>query len=109
MRLVVLDTEAAQDTSGPLDDGVATAALTEAQSAWLDEQLRAAGDRWVVVAAHRRLDEAVLARLAGSPRVVAVLNGDTHRASIEPYRAPGGPASGGSARGRSPTGPSRRG
>ena len=91
VRLVVLDTEAGQDTSGPLDDGRAVGTLTAAQSAWLDEQLRAAGDRWVVVAAHRRLGEPVLARLAEFPRVVAVLNGDTHRASIEPYRAPGRP------------------
>jgi hypothetical protein len=93
-RLVVLDTEAARRPGGALGDGESgrsPGALTAAQTAWLEEGLRAAGDRWVLVAAHRRLDDAALALLARFPRVVAVLNGDTHRSSIEPYRAPGRP------------------
>jgi Calcineurin-like phosphoesterase len=73
VRLVVLDTEAA------------------APAARLEELLRAAGDRWVLVASHRPLGDATLALLARFPRVVAVLSGHTHGSSIEPYRAPGRP------------------
>jgi hypothetical protein len=71
VRLIVLDTEGALDT------------------AWLDGQLRAAGDRWVLVVSHRPLAGATLAQLARHPRVVAVLNGHTHRTRIEPYRPAG--------------------
>ena len=51
--------------------------------------LRDAGDRWVIVASHQPLPDAVLAELATHPRVVATLNGHTHRTSIEPYRPAG--------------------
>ena len=73
VRLIVLDTEAQEP------------------AARLEELLRAAGDRWVLVASHRPLGAATLALLARFPRVVAVLSGHTHRSSIEPYRAPGRP------------------
>ena len=72
VRLLVLDTE-----GGPVDTG------------WLTEQLREAGDRWVIVASHQPLPDAVLAELATHPRVVATLNGHTHRTSIEPYHPAG--------------------
>ena len=72
VRLLVLDTE-----GGPVD------------TAWLAEGLRDAGDRWVIVASHQPLPDAVLAELATHPRVVATLNGHTHRTSIEPYRPAG--------------------
>jgi 3',5'-cyclic AMP phosphodiesterase CpdA len=72
VRLLVLDTE-----GGPVD------------TAWLAGQLREAGDRWVIVASHQPLPDAVLAELATHPRVVATLNGHTHRASLEPYRPAG--------------------
>jgi 3',5'-cyclic AMP phosphodiesterase CpdA len=74
VRLIVLDTEAAGGT------------LTPAQSAWMREQLRASGERWVLLVTHRPLRDAALAEIAAFPRVVAVLNGHTHRSSIEPYR-----------------------
>jgi 3',5'-cyclic AMP phosphodiesterase CpdA len=72
VRLVVLDTEGA-----------------EPDLAWLRAQLTAAGDRWVLVATHRPLTEPALSELARFPRVVAVLNGHTHRASITAYRPAG--------------------
>ncbi len=71
VRLLVLDTEGSVDTS------------------WLAQQLQQAGDRWLLVASHQPLPDTVLAELARHPRVVAVLNGHTHKASIEPYRPPG--------------------
>jgi hypothetical protein len=73
VRLIVLDTEARDPT------------------AWLEARLRAAGERWVLVASHRPLGERTLALLARFPRVVAALSGHTHTSSIEPYRAPGRP------------------
>jgi hypothetical protein len=79
VRLVVLDTEAGAGEP------------TAAQTTWLREQLRAAGDRWVLVVSHQPLGEPALAEIAAFPRVVAVLNGHTHRSSITPYRPPGRP------------------
>jgi 3',5'-cyclic AMP phosphodiesterase CpdA len=77
VRLIVLDTEAGDGT------------LTPAQSTWMRAQLEASGERWVLLATHRPLRDAVLSQLAAFPRVVAVLNGHTHRSSIEPYRLAG--------------------
>jgi hypothetical protein len=71
VRLLVLDTEGALD------------------SAWLHRALRDAGERWVLVVSHQPLADAALADLARHPRVVAVLNGHTHRAGIEAYRPSG--------------------
>jgi 3',5'-cyclic AMP phosphodiesterase CpdA len=79
VRLVVLDTEAADPPGTP----------SAAQRAWLREQLEAAGDRWVLVASHRPLPGATLALLARDPRVVAALHGHTHRSRIRPYRPAG--------------------
>ncbi len=97
VRLVVLDTEAARaerlaagaPAGGGLSDGergrgTGEGVLTAAQLAWLDGQLAAAGDRWVLVLAHRRLDAQAHAVLARHPRVVAALHGDTHRHAIRP-------------------------
>jgi 3',5'-cyclic AMP phosphodiesterase CpdA len=81
VRLVVLDTEA----------GRPAGTLTAGQRSWLQRRLRAAGDRWVLVASHRPLGDAALALLAAHPRVVAVLHGHTHRSSIRPYRPAGTP------------------
>jgi hypothetical protein len=59
------------------------------QLRWLAAQLRAAGDRPVVVFTHTRLrsvsgGDAALALLDGDPHVVAAISGDTHRNSIAP-------------------------
>jgi len=59
------------------------------QRRWLRRELARAGNRWVIVFTHNPLasttggDEA-LRLLDASPRVVAAINGDTHRNSIEP-------------------------
>jgi 3',5'-cyclic AMP phosphodiesterase CpdA len=96
VRLVVLDTEAARAEGlaagaagaglgdGETRRGADGAVLTPAQLAWLDAQLAAAGERWVLVLSHRRLDAGAHAVLARHPRVVAALHGDTHRHAIEP-------------------------
>jgi hypothetical protein len=73
VRLIVLDTEAADPARG------------------LEAKLRSAGDRWVIVASHRPLGDASLARLGRFPRVVAALHGHTHRSSIQAYRSADGP------------------
>jgi hypothetical protein len=95
VRLVVLDTEAARAerltagaaagaglTDGERRDDDGEGVLTAAQLAWLDAQLQAAGERWVLVLSHRRLDAAAHAVLARHPRVAAALHGDTHRHAI---------------------------
>jgi 3',5'-cyclic AMP phosphodiesterase CpdA len=60
-----------------------------AQLAFLRRQLAAAGKRWVVVFTHQQLisargGQAALALLDRDPRVVAAINGDTHRNLIRP-------------------------
>jgi hypothetical protein len=58
--------------------------LTAAQLAWLRRELHRAGGRWIVVFAHNRLPEAALAHLDSTPRVAAVVMGNSHRNAIEP-------------------------
>jgi Calcineurin-like phosphoesterase len=58
--------------------------LTARQRQWLRGGLRRAGGRWVVVFAHNRLPESALALLDATPRVVAVVSGNSHRNAIEP-------------------------
>jgi hypothetical protein len=65
------------------------------QSAWLERQLAAAGNRWVVVVSHQPLassenGEDVLALLDRAPRVIATLAGHTHRNRIVPRPAASG-------------------
>jgi 3',5'-cyclic AMP phosphodiesterase CpdA len=76
VRAIVLDTVNRAGTS----HGVVTAA----QIAWLRAELARAGDRWIVVFAHNALPEAALALLDGTPRVVAVVRGNSHRNTIAP-------------------------
>jgi 3',5'-cyclic AMP phosphodiesterase CpdA len=56
--------------------------LTAAQIAWLRRELAAAGDRWIVVFAHNALPDAALALLDDTPRIVAVVSGNSHRNAI---------------------------
>jgi hypothetical protein len=58
--------------------------LTAAQLAWLRRELARAGGRWIVVFAHNRLPEPALAALDATPRVAAVVMGNSHRNAIEP-------------------------
>jgi 3',5'-cyclic AMP phosphodiesterase CpdA len=76
VRGIVLDT--ADRTGG--SQGV----LTAQQHAWLRRQLRRTAGRWIVVFAHNRLDEQALAALDVTPRVVAVVSGNSHRNAIAP-------------------------
>jgi 3',5'-cyclic AMP phosphodiesterase CpdA len=76
VRGIVLDTV---DRAGG-SQGV----LTRAQLAWLGAELRRAGDRWIVVFAHNALPEPALALLDATPRVAAVVRGNSHRNAIEP-------------------------
>jgi hypothetical protein len=58
--------------------------LEPSQLAWLRSELRHTGERWTVVFAHNRLPEAALAALDATPRVAAVVIGNSHRNAIEP-------------------------
>ncbi|HEV2753521.1 MAG TPA: hypothetical protein VGV36_06760 [Solirubrobacteraceae bacterium] len=79
VRLIVLDVVQREGGAG--------GTVTAGQRAWLAEQLRAAGDRWVLVATHQPLADAAggeeaLALLDEHPRMLAVLNGHTHEHEI---------------------------
>jgi 3',5'-cyclic AMP phosphodiesterase CpdA len=76
VRGIVLDTV---DRAGG-SQGV----LTSAQLAWLRRVLAAASGRWIVVFAHNALPEPALALLDRTPRVVAVVRGNSHRNAIAP-------------------------
>jgi 3',5'-cyclic AMP phosphodiesterase CpdA len=81
VRAIVLDTiDRRQGSAG---------VLTPAQVAWLGSQLRAAGNRYVVVFSHQPLTSypsgaGALALLDQDPHVVAAVAGDTHRNRIVP-------------------------
>jgi hypothetical protein len=53
--------------------------VTAAQLAWLRREAGRAGGRWIVVFAHNRLSEEALAILDATPRVAAVVFGNSHR------------------------------
>jgi hypothetical protein len=64
--------------------GGSRALVTAAQLAWLRRQAGRAGGRWIVVFAHNRLPEEALAILDATPRVAAVVVGNSHRNAIAP-------------------------
>jgi 3',5'-cyclic AMP phosphodiesterase CpdA len=76
-------------------DGGSGGAVDPAQPAWLARALAQASARWVLVVSHQPLSTAagagpLLAELARSPRVVAVLNGHIHRNAITARQTPAG-------------------
>ncbi len=87
VRLIVLDLVRRGGGSGGLVD--------PSQPAWLARALAGAGDRWVLVITHQPLltsvgGDALVAQLDRAPRVVAALNGHTHRNTIVPRSTPAG-------------------
>jgi 3',5'-cyclic AMP phosphodiesterase CpdA len=69
--------------------------LSPDQVTWLGRQLRAAGNRYVVVFTHQPLTSypagaSALSLLDQDPHVVAVVSGDTHRNRIVPRHSPAG-------------------
>jgi 3',5'-cyclic AMP phosphodiesterase CpdA len=87
VRVVVLDVVRRGGGSG--------GEVGSGQPAWLARQLRAAGDRWVVVVTHQPLascdgGDRLLAVMDRSPRVIAALNGHTHRNAVTPRRTAAG-------------------
>ncbi|MFZ0043633.1 MAG: hypothetical protein WAK93_20155 [Solirubrobacteraceae bacterium] len=81
LRVIVLDLVRRGGGSG----GLASAD----QAGWLAGQLVSAADRWVIVVSHQPLESSVggaalLTVLDRSPRVIAAINGHTHRNQIRP-------------------------
>ena len=87
VRLIVLDLARRDGGSGGL--------VVPGQSAWLERELAAAGDRWVIAVSHQPLatsesGDQLLALLDRHPRVIAAISGHTHRNLIEPRRTGAG-------------------
>jgi 3',5'-cyclic AMP phosphodiesterase CpdA len=87
VRLVVLDIVRRDGGSG--------GAIERAQPAWLQRQLAAAGDRWVIVVTHQPISSSVdgdrlLSVMDRAPRVIAALNGHIHLNEIRPRPTPAG-------------------
>ncbi len=81
VRLIVLDIVRRRGGSG--------GEVGPTQPSWLARQLGSAGDRWVVVITHQPLlssagGDRLLALMDRAPRVIAALNGHTHRNAISP-------------------------
>ncbi len=81
LRLIVLDLARRGGGSGGL--------VTPDQPGWLQTELQAAEDRWIIVVSHQPLEssqggEQLLALLDQHPRVIAALSGHTHRNHITP-------------------------
>jgi hypothetical protein len=87
LRLIVLDLARRKGGSGGL--------VRPDQPAWLKKELKAAGNRWVIVVSHQPLPSSqggdqLLALLDGHSRVIAALSGHTHRNEIIPRPNPNG-------------------
>ena len=87
VRVIVLDLARRQGGSGGI--------VHAGQPAWLAAQLRAAGERWVIVASHHPLDTTeggpqLLSLLDRHPRTLAAIWGHTHRNRIVPRPAGNG-------------------
>ncbi|TMK69016.1 MAG: hypothetical protein E6G50_13610 [Actinobacteria bacterium] len=75
--------------------GGAGGVLRPVQTAWLRRELALAGRRWVIVFSHTPLTSTsggapALELLDADPRVLAAVNGDTHRNSIQPRQTRAG-------------------
>ena len=87
VRLIVLDVARRDGGSG--------GAVVAGQAEFVARALAGAGERWVLVISHQPLagspgSAPLLTLLAGASRVVAVLNGHTHRNLITPVSTPAG-------------------
>ena len=81
VRVILLDLARRAGGSGGL--------VVPGQAVWLERELAAAGERWVIVASHQPLGsstggDSLLGLLDAHPRVIAALSGHTHRNRIEP-------------------------
>jgi 3',5'-cyclic AMP phosphodiesterase CpdA len=81
LRVIVLDLVRRGGGSG--------GQVVSGQAAWLERELAAAADRWLLVVSHQPLassenGESLLALLETSPRVIATVAGHTHRHRIVP-------------------------
>jgi 3',5'-cyclic AMP phosphodiesterase CpdA len=87
LRLIVLDLARRKGGSGGL--------VRPDQPAWLEQELKKAGNRWVIVVSHQPLPSSqggdeLLALLDSHPKVIAALSGHTHHNEITPRATPSG-------------------